>query len=99
MPIVEPESFNALNLVPFQINPHYTEAVLPKHGGETRKDRLNEFVALNPDVYVVGIPEGNLIEVIGNKLRLIGPDSIKVFKQGRDIEEFTSADDLNFLLN
>jgi len=44
MPIVQPESFHALNLVPFQINAHYTEATLQQHGGETRVMRINEFL-------------------------------------------------------
>lgn len=99
MPIVEPPSFEALNLVPFQINPHYTEATLPNHGGETRKDRINEFIAINPKVKVIGIPEGNLLEVVGHQIRLIGEDTVKVFEQGVDIRTFTRTGDLSFLLS
>lgn len=99
MPIVEPPSFDALGLVPFQINPHYTEERLPNHGGETRKDRLNEFVALNPDIEVVGIPEGNLLEIIGNQVRLIGLNDVKVFRRGQNVRNFKAGDDLDFLLN
>ena len=40
MPIVMPDSFDCMGLVPFQINPHYTDFFDPKHGGETRDDRL-----------------------------------------------------------
>jgi dipeptidase E len=98
MPIIEPPSFEALNLIPFQINPHYTEATLPNHGGETRKDRINEFIAINPNMRVVGVPEGNLIEVIDDQVRLVGTDIVKVFEQGVDIKTFTSVDDLSFLL-
>lgn len=97
MPIVEPPSFTALNLVPFQINPHYTEERLPNHGGETRKDRINEFLALNKNVYVLGIPEGNMMKVEGNKCQLIGPNSIKIFKSGQDIQELKAKDNLDFL--
>ena len=57
MPIVEPKTFDALGLVKFQINPHYTDAVLPQHQGETRADRIAEFVKANPDVSVVGLRE------------------------------------------
>src|SRR5918995_597188 len=54
MPIVEPPTFDALGLVPFQINPHYTDARLEGHGGETRDERIAEFLRVNPGVYVVG---------------------------------------------
>jgi len=99
MPIVQPPSFKALSLVPFQINPHYTEERLPNHGGETRVDRINEFISLNPNTYVVGIPEGNIIEVIRSKVRLIGPGVIRVFKKGQEIKAYTSSDDLDFLVD
>ena len=98
MPIIEPPSFDALSLVPFQINPHYTEATLPNHGGETRKDRINEFIAINSNMKVVGVPEGNLLEVIDNEVRLIGDDEIKVFEQGTEIMVLNSTDDLSFLI-
>src|SRR5690554_3866383 len=44
MPIVEPQSFRALDLIPFQINPHYTDGSIPGHGGETRPERIEEYL-------------------------------------------------------
>src|ERR671939_481655 len=55
MPIIEPPSFAALGLVPFQINPHYTDAHPVGHKGETRDERIEEFTLLNRGVYVVGL--------------------------------------------
>ena len=98
MPIVEPPSFTALNLVPFQINPHYTEERLPNHGGETRKDRINEFIALNKNTYVAGVPEGNILKIENNECQLIGSDSIKVFRHGQDIQTLSTVDNIDFLL-
>lgn len=65
MPIVQPANFAALDLVPFQINPHYLDAdPLSNHAGETREDRLNEFLEEN-DVAVLGLREGTHLRVIG----------------------------------
>jgi dipeptidase E len=82
MPIVEPPSFAALNLVPFQINPHYTDQVLADHGGETRDDRLAEFTTVDPAVEVFGLREGSWLQVEGATVTLGGPHSMKLFRHG-----------------
>lgn len=65
MPIVEPRSFVALGLVPFQINPHYLDASPDSgHAGETREDRIGEFLEEN-DVAVLGLREGTHLRVEG----------------------------------
>ncbi|HYE14766.1 MAG TPA: dipeptidase PepE, partial [Pyrinomonadaceae bacterium] len=66
MPIVEPPSLDALALVPFQINPHYTDATIENHHGETRDERLGEFTHANPGVRVVGLREGTMLRVEGS---------------------------------
>ena len=72
MPVVEPPTFDALGLVPVQINPHYTDAHPDGHQGETRAQRLAEFVACNPGAPVVGLPEGTALRLDGGAVRLLG---------------------------
>ena len=72
MPIVEPPSLAALGLVRFQINAHYTTFHPPGFRGETRAERLGEFVAANPGVPVIGLPEGTMLRVEGSDVRLLG---------------------------
>ena len=83
MPIVEPPSLAALGLVPFQINPHYTDQVIANHGGETRAERIAEFLVLNPDVPVVGLKEGSWLRIEGGEVRLGGPHSLRLFNAGQ----------------
>ncbi len=65
MPIVQPSRFEALGLVPFQINPHYLDPdPESRHMGETREDRLREFLEEN-DVAVVGLREGAWLRIEG----------------------------------
>jgi len=98
MPIIQPSSFNTLNLVPFQINPHYLDANPEGHGGETREQRINEFQALNPEVVVVGLREATALFLSGNTLQLLGKRSMRLFKAGAEPIELLPGDDLNFLL-
>ncbi|HEU5179112.1 MAG TPA: Type 1 glutamine amidotransferase-like domain-containing protein, partial [Burkholderiales bacterium] len=72
-----------LGLVAFQINAHYVNVVLPGHHGETRDERLEEFVLANPDLPVVGLPEGDWLRVAGDSMALGGPHPATWFEQGR----------------
>jgi dipeptidase E len=73
MPIVETGGFDALGLIDFQINPHFTHALPAGHQGETREERLAEFLAVNPTVEVLGLPEGDWVRANAEELALAGP--------------------------
>jgi dipeptidase E len=98
MPIVEPPHFEALGLVPFQINAHYTEARLPDHGGESRPQRLAEYVAANPGRTVVGLPEGSGLLLDGTALSLVGAHPPTIFRAGMPPRLLEPGTDLAFLL-
>ncbi|MBD1389687.1 dipeptidase PepE [Neiella sp. HB171785] len=72
MPIIEPPSLKSLALVPFQLNPHYTEWKPDGHNGETRLQRLTEYLALNPTERILAMPEGNGLLVRGNEGQILG---------------------------
>jgi dipeptidase E len=99
MPIIQPSSFDTLNLIPFQINPHYLDANPEGHGGETREQRILEFQALNPDVVVVGLREATALYLDGNNLHLLGNRPMRVFKAGAETSEWQSGSDVSFLLH
>ena len=99
MPIVEPPSFIALGLIPFQINPHYTEAVIPNHGGESRELRILEFIEANKEMVVVGLPEGMIIQVKNDQYDLIGDKQVKIFKYGLDPYFIQSSKELDEVLS
>jgi len=87
MPIVEPPSFDALALVPFQINPHYLDPDPGStHMGETREQRLVEFLEEN-DRVVVGLREGGWIRVEGDRGWLGGAKGARIFRRGAEPEE------------
>lgn len=99
MPIVEPVKFKTLKLVPFQINPHYLDDNPANHGGETREMRINEFIEVNRDLYVVGLREGTMLLLEDNDLTLIGKRKARIFKYGEAPIELSDEDDFNFLLS
>ncbi len=97
MPIVQPESFNVLNLIPFQINPHYLDANPDGHAGETREMRIEEFLEVNREIFVVGLREGTMLRLEEDHLKLIGPRNARIFKYGVPPEEVTKDTSLDFL--
>jgi dipeptidase E len=98
MPIVEPTSFKALNLVPFQINPHYTDEQLTNHSGETREQRIAEFLKANPGATVVGLREGSILRIEGGTIKLLGEKTARLFKSGQEAREIEPVNSMDFLL-
>jgi len=98
MPVVEPGSFKSFDLVPFQINPHYLDANPEGHAGETREQRIMEFIEVNPDIYVAGLREGTMLLIENRSIKLIGPRKLRIFRKGMTPAEFGQGDDLSFLL-
>ncbi len=98
MPIIEPPSFTALNLVPFQLNPHFTNYQPPGHNGETRAERLAEFMQLNPKMPILAIPEGTAFKVNDGQYEIIGDGESFVFIGGEQIH-IENNSQLSTLLN
>jgi len=98
MPIVQPPSFAALGLVPFQINPHYLDAdASSRHMGETRDDRLREYLEEN-QAPVLGLREGAWLHREGASLRLEGGAGARLFRRARDPQELSPGSALDELL-
>lgn len=81
MPIVELESLKALNLIPYQINPHFTNANV-QQTGESRDQRIREFLAVNPDNKVLCLRNSSYIEVTGNKILIHGSAKVRLYEYG-----------------
>ena len=98
MPIAYPPSFDALGLVPFNINPHYLDAdPKSKHMGETRETRIKEFHVFNRQP-VVGLREGAWLRVTGNDVLLQGSSGARVFRAGLPAEEHEAGARLDSLM-
>lgn len=91
MPIVQPPSFDGLNLVPFQINPHFTNRTIPNHGGESREQRLKEFLVVNQEIDVMGIPEGTYIEVNDSGTFYHGNEPMMKMSYGQETVELANG--------
>jgi len=96
MPIVEPPTFEALGLVPFNINPHYQDP-LPgsTHMGETREQRIAEFHEENT-APVVGLREGAWLRVDSGAVVLEGANGARLFQRGQPPIELVSGDRVDF---
>ncbi len=103
MPIIQPQSFKALEFFPFQINPHYYNQAPEGFNGETRNKRLFEFITMNPSKKVIGLPEGTALQLQQSVLKFIGNQPGVLFSASEHnaepiIKQFENGEDLTFLL-
>jgi dipeptidase E len=100
MPICDPGGFDALGLVPFQINPHYLHGHPPGFKGETREERIREFGTLHPRVRVAGLRECTGLRLEGDRLSLFGDGgACRVFRHEREPVDIAPGGDVQFLMD
>ena len=87
MPIIMPKSFDSLNIFPYQINPHFISGKLAGHNGESREERLEEFLIANPKETIYALPEGTALLIADNEAQVIGHSEILKFEYQKEIEK------------
>ena len=87
MPIIMPKSFDSLNIFPYQINPHFISGKLVGHNGESREERLEEFLIANPKETIYALPEGTALLITDNEAEVIGHSEILKFEYQKEIEK------------
>ena len=87
MPIIMPKSFDSLNIFPYQINPHFISGKLAGHNGESREERLEEFLIANPKDTIYALPEGTALLIADNEADVIGHSEILKFEYQKEIEK------------
>jgi dipeptidase E len=98
MPVVQPPSFEALGLVPFQISPHYLDPdPSSTHMGETQEERIVQFLEENGET-VVGLREGSVLRVEDGAVTLKGRNTARIFRRGEEPVEATPGSKLSGLL-
>ncbi|XP_037920932.1 probable alpha-aspartyl dipeptidase isoform X3 [Hermetia illucens] len=99
MPIICPGSFDALKLVPFHINPHYLDPdTNSTHRGETREERILEFLMVN-ERPCLALREGTCLIIEGKDATLVGPANAILFRKGKEPTEFPPGTNFGFLFD
>ena len=94
--VVSATSFDALGLVPFNINPHYVERGFGDGAhSETRTLRIREYhqVHANP---VVAIEETAILRIENRSTRVLGEGGAKVFARGGSERWYRAGEELVF---
>jgi dipeptidase E len=97
MPIVQPPSFDALGLVPFQISPHFLDPdPNSTHMGETQEERILQFLEEN-DTPVAGLREGAMVRAENGSYILKGTSGARIFRKGHAPVETRPVEKLDYL--
>lgn len=97
MPIVQPPSFAALDLVPFQISPHFLDPEPNStHMGETQEERILQFLEEN-DTPVAGLREGAMVRAENGSHVLKGSSGARIFRKGQEPVETRPGEKLDHL--
>ncbi|MDR1123710.1 MAG: dipeptidase PepE [Elusimicrobiota bacterium] len=105
MPIIMPESFKCFDLIPFQINPHFVDPYPQeindalRHGGESRQDRIDEFLTVNPQITVAGLREASALLVEDCTITLKGSRDMRVMRYGKPAVEIKPESKFDFAFN
>ena len=98
MPIVQPRSFDALGLVPFQISPHFQDPdPTSKHMGETQEERILQFLEEN-ETPVLGMREGAWVRVENRSVALRGSNGARIFRRGEKPVEAATGEEISALV-
>lgn len=98
MPIVQPRSFDALGLVPFQISPHFQDPdPNSKHMGETQEERILQFLEEN-ETPVLGMREGAWVRAGNRSVILKGSNGARIFRRGEKPVEAAAGDEISALV-
>ncbi|KAG5876951.1 hypothetical protein JTB14_031322 [Gonioctena quinquepunctata] len=99
MPIVFPPTFKALNLVPFNINPHYQDPdVGSTHKGETREERILQYLEEEDSYPVLGLREGSTLYIKDNSAVLKGIRGARLFLKKKEPCDLDVGSNVGFLL-
>lgn len=94
---MQPPSFDALGLVPFQISPHYQDPdPNSTHMGETQEERILQFLEEN-DTPVAGLREGAMVRVENGTMLLKGSSGARIFRKGLEPVEISPGAQLDEL--
>lgn len=96
MPIIMPKSFDALNIFPHQINPHFISGKIAGHNGESREERLEEFLIVNQQSTIYALPEGVGLRISGDSAKVIGNDAVLKIRHQKEIERIAVGDSFKF---
>ncbi|MBR8461380.1 dipeptidase PepE [Campylobacter sp. faydin G-140] len=92
MPIIMPRSFDGLNLFPFQINPHFISGKIVGHNGESREERLEEFLIANPREIIYALPEGTALLINDDNCEIIGYADVLKLEYQKEITTIKVGD-------